>query len=69
MESVPQTGASVSHKECVLYVLLGIQGGFAEGVVWRLDSGTDRGGEKDNYITDVIDRACFSDDIVCLCLV
>ena len=69
MEFVPQTGASDCHQEYVLYVLLGIQGGPAQGVVWRLDGGTDRGGEEDNYITDVIDRTCVPDNHVCLCLV
>ena len=69
MEFVPQAGAAVCDKKCVLYVLLGSQGGFAAGLGWRLDSGTDRGSEEDNYIADVIDRACVPDSFVYLCLV
>ena len=69
MEFVPQAGTSVCHKKCVLHVLLGIQGGFAADLGWRLDSGTDRGSEEDDHIADVIDRPCVPDSFVYLCLV
>ena len=55
----------------VLYGLLGIQGSLSAALeisVWRLLCGTDRVSKEDNYITDVINRACVPDGFIYLCL-
>ena len=71
MESPSQAGAAVCGRKCVLHVFLGIQGSLSAAIeisVWRLLGGTDRVSKEDNYITDVIDRACFSVGFIYLCL-